>query len=117
MQVSAGSQAPAGARQTAPPLPAGCWQATLAPLHWSAEQGLPSSVQVVPLGLRASAGHVVPVPVQVSAASHSPAADLQTVPAGVLASAGHAESVPVHVSAGSHEPAETRQIVPEFPAG
>src|SRR5438445_65979 len=45
VQVSARSHSPAAARQTAPALPAGCWQVELVPLHWSRVQGLPSSVQ------------------------------------------------------------------------
>src|SRR5437660_176811 len=34
-QVSATSHTPATARQTAPALPAGCWQVVLVPSHWS----------------------------------------------------------------------------------
>src|SRR5439155_726036 len=44
-QLSATSHSPPTARQTAPALPAGCWQTVLVPLHWSRVQGLPSSVQ------------------------------------------------------------------------
>ena len=51
------------------------------PSHVSAVQGSPSSVQAVPLGLKPSVGHVVLVPVQVSAASHSFTAARQTEPA------------------------------------
>src|SRR5947199_295651 len=48
VQISATSHSPAAARQTAPALPAGCWQVVLVPSHWSRVQGLPSSVQVAP---------------------------------------------------------------------
>src|SRR5438132_888701 len=78
VQVSARSHSAAAARQTAPALPAGCWQSTLVPLHWSRVQALPSSVQAVPLAFRGpSAGHVALEPVQVSGRSHSPAAARQ----------------------------------------
>src|SRR5438128_741258 len=78
VQVSARSHSAAAARQTAPALPAGCWQSTLVPLHWSRVQALPSSVQAVPLALRGpSAGHVALEPVQVSGRSQSPAAARQ----------------------------------------
>jgi len=36
---SATSQMPADERQTVPALPAGCWQRTLLPSHWSSVQG------------------------------------------------------------------------------
>src|SRR5439155_22569836 len=72
VQVSARSHSAAAARQTAPALPAGCWQSTLVPLHWSRVQALPSSVQAVPLAFRGpSAGHVALEPVQVSGRSQS----------------------------------------------
>src|SRR5437773_684985 len=79
VQVSATSHGPAAARQTAPALPAGCWQLVLVPLHWSRVHGLPSSVHAVPAAFTApvSAGHVLLVPVQVSGRSHSPAAARQ----------------------------------------
>src|SRR5437867_2076641 len=77
-QLSATSHSPPTARQTAPALPAGCWQTVLVPLHWSRVQALPSSVQAVPLAFRGpSAGHVALEPVQVSGRSHSPAAARQ----------------------------------------
>src|SRR5207249_696758 len=77
-QLSATSHPPPAARQPAPALPAGCWQSTLVPLHWSRVQALPSSVQAVPLAFRGpSAGHVALEPVQVSGRSHSPAAARQ----------------------------------------
>jgi len=44
-------------------------------------QGLPSLVQAVPLGERASAGQAVFVPSQFSAGSHSPVEARQSVPA------------------------------------
>ena len=81
VQVSATSQRPADARQTVPGLPAGCWQVTVLPSHWSLVQTFPSSVQTVPLVFLASVGQLVDEPVQVSATSHSPAAERQTVPA------------------------------------
>jgi hypothetical protein len=40
LQVSATSQTPAAERHVAPALPAGCWQVTLVPLHWSSVHGL-----------------------------------------------------------------------------
>src|SRR5437763_11026085 len=108
---------------------------------------LASSVQTVPFTLKASVGHAVLVPVQVSATSHSPAAArhtvpafpagcvqvlvlpshrsrvqglvsaVQAVPAGCLASAGQAVLVPVQVSATSHSPAAARHAAPALPAG
>src|SRR5436309_11822629 len=82
VQGSATSHSPATARQTVAALPAGCWQLVLVPSHWSRVQGLPSSVQAVPLAFRGpSAGHVALEPVQVSGRSHSPAAARQTAPA------------------------------------
>src|SRR5207237_6665870 len=87
VQVSAVSQAPAAARHSAPAWPAGCWQLSALPSHWSSVQGLPSLVHVVPLGCFASAGHAAPEPVQCSATSHSPAAARQTVLAAWKASA------------------------------
>src|SRR5437867_2664728 len=47
-QVSATSHTPAAARQTAPALPAGCWQVVLVPSHRSRVQGLPSSGHAEP---------------------------------------------------------------------
>src|SRR5204863_3778080 len=90
VQVSGRSHSPAAARQTAPPLPAGCWQLVLVPLHWSRVQALPSSVQAVPLAFRGpSAGHVALEPVQVSGRAQSPAAARQAAgpPADGLAGA------------------------------
>src|SRR5207302_1458673 len=84
-QVSATSHSPAAGRHTAPPLPGGCWQLLLVPLHWSSVQGLVSAVQAVPDGFLASDGQVVLDPSQLSATSHSPAAARQaapTLPAG-----------------------------------
>src|SRR2546428_12045726 len=57
-QVSATSHSLTAARHTTPAFPAGCVQVALVPLHTSAVQGLPSSVQAVPPALKASAGHV-----------------------------------------------------------
>ena len=53
-QVSATSQGPAEARHTVPALPAAWLHAP--PLHVSVVQGLPSSVQPVPFGWKASGG-------------------------------------------------------------
>src|SRR5207247_853116 len=117
VQFSAGSHSPADARQRAPLLPAGCWQASLEPSHSSALQGLPSSVQAVPAGLLASAGHVGADPVQFSAGSHSPAENRQVVVAGSNASAGHVVLVPVQFSSTSQGPAAARQTAPALPAG
>ena len=50
------------------------------PSQTSAEQGLPSSAQDVPLGERASAGQAPLDPAQVSDGSHTPVEDRQTVP-------------------------------------
>src|SRR5205823_14675981 len=74
VHTSSGSHAsPEPARHSAPAFPAGCWQATLVPSHWSSVQGLPSEVHAVPLVFFASAGHALPaVPGQFSATSHSP---------------------------------------------
>src|SRR5207249_3568286 len=92
-------------RQTVPAFPAGCWQASLVPSHASVVHGLLSSVHAVPLGCFASAGQLGPLPVQLSASSHSPAAARQTVLEDAKPSAGHVVLVPVHVSATSHAPA------------
>src|SRR5438093_476009 len=116
VQFSATSHSPAAARHTAPAFPAGCVHVALVPLHTSVVQALPSSVQVVPLAFKTSAGQAVVTPSQVSARSHSPAAARQTVPAVLMASAGQAVLVPVQVSAMSHPPNATRHTVPEFPA-
>src|SRR5438876_563634 len=56
VQLSGTSHGPAAARQSAPGLPAGCWQAALLPLHWSSVQGFVSAVQGVPDAALASAG-------------------------------------------------------------
>src|SRR6058998_89874 len=63
-QVSSTSHSFAAARQTAPALPGGCWHVASVPLHTSAVQGLPSSVQDVVLGWKRSVGQPVLVPVQ-----------------------------------------------------
>ena len=117
VQLSARSHSPAAPRQTVPALPAGCWQATFAPSHWSLVQTFPSSVQAVPLVFLASAGQVAEEPVQLSARSHSPAAERQTVEAARNPSAGHVVVVPVQVSATSQVPADARHTVPALPAG
>src|SRR5439155_1198051 len=117
VQVSSTSQKPAAARQTAPALPAGCWQSLLLPSHSSRLHGLPSSVHAVPAGVLASAGQLALVPVQWSAGSHSPAEVRQTVLEDLKASAGHTVLEPVQVSSTSQKPAAARQTAPAFPAG
>ena len=112
VQVSATSQKPADARQTVPAFPTGCWQVTALPSHWSCVQGLPSSVQAVPLAFFVSAGQLAEVPVQVSATSHSPAAALQTVVEGARASAGQVSAEPLQVSATSQAPDDALHTVP-----
>src|SRR5439155_621039 len=108
VQVSARSHGPAAARQTVPALPAGrghaaqalpagCWHLLLSPSQPSAVHGLPSSAQVVPLALHVSAGHSGPLPVHVSATSHSPAAARHTVVAAANPSAGQSLLVPSQV--------------------
>jgi hypothetical protein len=66
--------------QTAPALPAGCWQVVLAPLHTSSVHALPSSRQGSPSPSTPSDGHPELVPVHVSAASQAPFAVRHTVP-------------------------------------
>src|SRR5439155_15405395 len=98
-------------------LPAGCWQLTLVPSHWSSVHGLPSEVHAVPLGDLASAGQLGPLPGQSSAGSHSPAEARHCVLEDAKPSAGQVVLVPVHVSATSHIPAAARHTVPAAPAG
>src|SRR3989475_49570 len=117
VQFSSTSQGPADARQVVPALPAGCWQASLVPLHWSLVHALPSSVHAVPLGCFASAEQLALLPGQKSSASHSSTAPRQSVLEDLKASLGHVELVPVHVSATSQMPAAARQVAPAFPAG
>src|SRR5438445_716974 len=81
VHVSARSHSPAAARPSVPAWPAGCWQATLLPSHWSRVHGLLSAVHAVPFAFLASDGQALLVPVQVSARSHSPAAARHSVPA------------------------------------
>src|SRR5437867_2216511 len=102
VQASATPQSPAAARQIAPAFPAGCWQATLVPSHWSSVQGLPSEVHAVPLVFFASAGHALPaVPGQLSATSHSPAPVRHTKVLGLNTTAGQRTLVPVRTRTGS----------------
>src|SRR5437879_12034513 len=108
VQLSAMSHSAATARHTVPAFPAGCVHVALVPLHTSMVHTLPSSVQVVPLAFKTSAGQAVVTPSQVSARSHSPAAARQTVPAVLIASTGQAVLVPVPVSATAHRPAAAR---------
>src|SRR5207249_4029135 len=117
VQFSNGSHSPAEARQRAPLLPAGCWQASLEPSHSSVLHGLPSSVHAVPAGLLASAGHVADDPVHISAGSHSPADARQTTKLGSNMSLGQVLLVPVQFSSTSQTPAAARQTAPALPAG
>src|SRR5438094_9481643 len=96
---SASQPSPADARQTVPALPAACWQALFVPSHRSVVQTLPSSVHAVPDGVLASAGQLGPVPVHISAGSHSPAEPRQTTKLGSNVSVGHVLLVPSQVSA------------------
>src|SRR5438094_8404692 len=147
VQVSATSHSPAPARHTAPAFPAACVQVLVPLSHWSIVQGLAAPVQAVPVRCLASAGQVALVPVQVSAASHSPAAarhtapgfpagcvhvalvplhtsvvqglpsSVQVVPLALKKSVGQAVLEPSQVSATSHSPAAARHAAPAFPAG
>jgi len=69
------------------------------------------SAQSVPFGRAPSAGQLIPVPLQVSAASHAFAAARHTVPPVAKPSGGQAAAVPVHISATSHGPADGRHCV------
>src|SRR5439155_371174 len=117
VQVSARSHSPAVGRHVAPAFPAGCWHASLEPSQASVLHGLPSSVQLVPVALFASAGQLGPAPVHNSAGSHSPAAPRQTTKLGSNMSVGQVLLVPVQVSSTSHGPADARQTAPPLPAG
>src|SRR5207245_206369 len=77
--------------------------------------GLPSSVHAVPFVFFASAGQSGPLPGQVSARSHSPAATRQAVLEDWKRSVGQLLLLPVQVSATSHAPAAARQTVPALP--
>ena len=69
------------------------------------------SLHALPSGWKASAGHVLELPEQLSATSHTPVADRQTVPAGARASGGQVPPEPGQLSAGSQAPADGRQVV------
>src|SRR5439155_4222093 len=112
--LSATSHSPAAARHTAPAFLAGCVHVALEPLHTSVVHTLPSSVQVVPLAFKASAGQAVLVPVQLSARSHSPAAARQTVPAALGAWAGEVGVVAVQLCGASQRSAAARQTVLDY---
>src|SRR5439155_22649398 len=116
-QLSATSQTPAAARQTAPAFPAGCGHAMRVPSHWSTVHGLPSSVQVVPAASFVSAGQFGPAPEQTSAVSHSPAERRHRVPAVAKASAGQVAVVPSQTSAKSQALVAPRHTAPAFPGG
>src|SRR3989475_4567183 len=118
VHTSSGSHAsPEPVRQTVPALPAACWQALFVPSQRSVVQTLPSSVHAVPDGLLASAGQLGPLPVHISAGSHSPAEPRQTTKLGSNMSVGHVLLVPSQVSSTSQGPADARQVAPALPAG
>src|SRR5206468_1809784 len=112
VQLSARSHSPAAVRHIVPAFPAGCVQVLVLPSHWSSVQGLASAVQAVLAGCLASAGQVVLVPVQVSAASHRSTAARHTVPAfpAACVHAG-APTVPLHTSV-VHTLPSSVQLVP-----
>src|SRR5439155_25275922 len=83
----------------------------------SAVHALPASVHAAPPGALSSGGQAGPVPVQLSAGSHSPAEGRQTTVEGSKASAGQVGLVPLQVSSTSHGPVDARHTVPAFPAG
>jgi hypothetical protein len=141
VQASVVSHSLTAERHTAPALPAGCVHVALEPSHLSSVQGLESAVHAVPSGSRASPGHDVLAPLQVSTGSHSPADARHSVPAlpagcwqrelvpsqrssvqtllsavhavalAFLASLGQLADDPVHDSARSHSPAAARHSV------
>src|SRR5439155_39600 len=113
---SASQTSPEPARQTVPALPAACWQALFVPSHRSVVQTLPSSVHAVPDGVLASAGQLGPLPVHISAGSHSPAEPRQTTKLGSNMSAGQVLLVPAHISPTSHPPAAAFRVAPALPA-
>src|SRR5207245_1985059 len=117
VQLSSTSHTPAAARHTVPAFPAGCWQASFVPSHWSSVHGLLSAVHAVPAGLLTSDERRVGIHGQFSAGSHSPAEAWQTVLEGLKASAGQTVLDPVQLSSTSHTPAAARHTVPAFPAG
>jgi hypothetical protein len=113
VQLSAASHAPAAARHWDPALPAGCVQVLAEPLHVSVVQALPSSGQAAPFDFRASIGHALALPSQVSAVSHVSTAARQDVPATSFASVGHVADEPLHESAASQSPDAARHTVLE----
>jgi len=114
---SASQTSPEPVRHTVPALPAACWHALFVPSHRSVVQTLPSSVHAVPDGVLASAGQLAPLPVHISAGSHSPAEPRQTTKLGSNMSVGQVLLVPSHVSSTSQGPAAARQVAPALPAG
>ena len=74
-------------------------------------------MHTVPDGLFASAGQLGPVPVHISAGSHSPADARQTTKLGSNMSLGQVLLVPVQFSSTSQTPAAARQTAPALPAG
>src|SRR6266852_1138599 len=70
------------------------------------------SLQAVPSGAKASAGHATLSPSHTSAGSQVPFPGRHTVPASLRASGGQLGSVPLHASVMSHSPVAGRQTVP-----
>ena len=69
-------------------------------------------LHIEPGALGESTGHAAALPVQLSAASHTPATARHTVLDDRKAFVGHAAPVPPQVSATSQTPAETRHTTP-----
>ena len=110
-QLSATSQPPAAARQTAV-LFASSGQRPLVPVQNSAASQAPAAGRHSSVaGWKASVGQVALVPVQSSATSHAPVAPRHSNVAGLKLSAGQVPLVPVQNSATSHGPAAGRHVV------
>jgi hypothetical protein len=74
-------------------------------------QALLSLLQAAPEAWKPSAGQLAPVPVQLSATSHSPAEARHCLVLEAKPSAGQLLLLPVQLSATSHVPAEARHVV------
>ena len=110
LQLSARSQIPADARQTAVLL-VSFGHAALDPVQVSATSQTPAAARhMVPAATKPSVGQVLLTPLQLSGTSQMPAEGRHT--AVLLASFGHVELEPVHVSWTSQTPAAARQTVP-----
>ena len=93
------------------PTGANGWAQLPEPLHTSLVQELLSLPQATPEARKPSAGQLAPVPVQLSATSHSPAEARHCVVMEAKPSAGQALLLPVQYSATSQLPAEARHAV------